>query len=61
VLAAGHFRSGVLLAPVTADLIAEFLTTGTLAATAAAFDPQRFAPADQDPDPRPTAREPAWK
>jgi glycine oxidase len=52
VLAAGHFRSGVLLAPVTADLICEYLATGTLEPAAAAFDPQRFSAAD---------REPAWK
>jgi glycine oxidase len=52
VLAAGHFRSGVLLTPVTAELIAEFLATGKLGPAAAAFDPRRFAPAD---------REPAWK
>ncbi|HEX9623134.1 MAG TPA: glycine oxidase ThiO [Streptosporangiaceae bacterium] len=64
VLAAGHFRSGVLLAPITADLIAEFLTTGTLGPAAAAFDPQRFAPAAREPDPHPTApaaRESVWK
>jgi glycine oxidase len=52
VLAAGHFRSGVLLTPVTAELITGFLATGTLGPAAAAFDPRRFAPAD---------REPAWK
>ena len=43
VLATGHFRSGVLLAPVTADLIAELLDTGTSAAAAIPFLPQRFA------------------
>lgn len=43
VLATGHFRSGVLLAPVTADLIAELLATGTNAAAATPFLPQRFA------------------
>jgi glycine oxidase len=52
VLAAGHFRSGVLLAPVTAELIAEYLVTGNLGPAAEAFNPQRFALADQ---------EPAWK
>jgi len=64
VLAVGHFRSGVLLAPATADLIAEYLATGTLDAAAAAFDPRRFAPADREPDPRrpsPADPEPAWK
>ena len=52
VLAAGHFRSGVLLAPATADLIAEYLATGNLDAQAAAFDPQRFAPSHREPGPR---------
>jgi glycine oxidase len=59
VLAAGHFRSGVLLAPATADLIAEFLVTGTLDAQAAAFGPQRFAPNPHHSIP--TDSEPAWK
>jgi glycine oxidase len=43
VLATGHFRSGVLLAPVTADLIADQLVTGTMDETAAPFSAQRFA------------------
>jgi glycine oxidase len=43
VLATGHFRSGVLLAPVTADLIADQLVTGTMDQTAAPFSAQRFA------------------
>ena len=43
VLAAGHFRSGVLLAPVTADLIASQLATGTMDQAAAPFSAQRFA------------------
>ncbi len=42
VIATGHFRSGVLLAPVTADLIADLLVTGTPAAAAGPFRPQRF-------------------
>jgi glycine oxidase len=42
VLATGHFRSGVLLAPVTADIIADYLATGRLADTALPFAPQRF-------------------
>jgi glycine oxidase len=45
VLATGHFRSGVLLAPVTADLIAGFLATGALDDAAAPFGPARFGPA----------------
>ncbi len=43
VLATGHFRSGVLLAPVTADLIAGFLVDGELPDRAAPFAPGRFA------------------
>jgi glycine oxidase len=43
VIATGHFRSGVLLAPVTADLIAGFLADGTMPASAAAFSPGRFS------------------
>ena len=42
VLATGHFRGGVLLAPVTADLIADFLVTGTVDQAAAPFRAQRF-------------------
>ncbi len=43
VLATGHFRNGVLLAPITADLIAEFLATERLPRTAARFSPARFS------------------
>jgi glycine oxidase len=43
VLATGHFRSGVLLAPVTADLIADQLVTGIMDQAAAPFSAQRFA------------------
>jgi glycine oxidase len=43
VLATGHFRSGVLLAPVTADLIASQLATGTMDQAAAPFSAHRFA------------------
>jgi glycine oxidase len=42
VLATGHFRAGVLLAPVTADTIADYLQTGHLAAAAAPFAISRF-------------------
>jgi glycine oxidase len=42
VVATGHFRAGVLLAPVTADLIAGLLTTGTIDQAAAPFSAQRF-------------------
>ena len=45
VLATGHHRNGILLAPVTADAIVALLTTGTVPSAVAAFDPQRFAAA----------------
>jgi glycine oxidase len=41
--AAGHFRNGILLAPVTADLVAGALAGEPLPAWAAAADPRRFA------------------
>jgi glycine oxidase len=43
VLATGHFRNGVLLAPVTADAIAGVLLDGEAPAEAAAFSPRRFS------------------
>ncbi|QMU73702.1 glycine oxidase ThiO [Streptacidiphilus sp. P02-A3a] len=48
--ATGHHRNGVLLTPVTADALAEYLGTGVLPAVAAPFSPGRFA------EPVPTAR-----
>jgi glycine oxidase len=42
VVAAGHHRNGVLLAPVTADLIAELAATGKPAPLLDAFAPGRF-------------------
>jgi glycine oxidase len=46
VLATGHFRAGVLLAPVTADTIAEYLVTGRTDPLWAPFAAGRFpAPA----------------
>jgi glycine oxidase len=41
-LATGHFRHGVLLAPVTADVIAEYLVTQQLPGIAAPFTVSRF-------------------
>ena len=50
VLATGHFRAGVLLAPVTADVITDYLTTQRLPDLAAPFTPERFArPAGRPP------------
>jgi glycine oxidase len=42
VLATGHFRGGVLLAPVTAEVIAEYLATEGLPELAAPFTVARF-------------------
>ncbi len=42
VLATGHFRNGVLLTPVTADLVSELLVTGELPELAAPFTRDRF-------------------
>ncbi|WP_078621009.1 glycine oxidase ThiO [Streptomyces aurantiacus] len=44
-LATGHFRNGVLLTPVTGDVMAHALTTGELPDEAAAFTPRRFSAA----------------
>ncbi|MFF2849470.1 glycine oxidase ThiO [Streptomyces sp. NPDC058001] len=41
-LATGHFRNGVLLTPVTGDIMAEVLVTGELPDEARPFAPQRF-------------------
>lgn len=43
VVATGHFRNGILLTPVTAQAVAELLTTGTLPAIVTPFSPRRFA------------------
>jgi glycine oxidase len=45
VVATGHFRGGVLLAPVTAELVAGYLAGGELPPLAAPFAPGRFTPA----------------
>ena len=41
-LATGHYRNGVLLTPVTGDVMAEVLTTGVLPDEARPFSPRRF-------------------
>jgi glycine oxidase len=53
VLATGHFRSGVLLAPVTADIIAEYLATKRISAGLVQFSAERFARPDRPADPGP--------
>jgi glycine oxidase len=42
VYATGHYRNGILLAPVTADGVAELLASGTLPRLLAPFTPSRF-------------------
>jgi glycine oxidase len=41
-IASGHFRGGVLLAPITGDIMAELLATGQVPAAARPFTPERF-------------------
>jgi glycine oxidase len=43
VAATGHYRNGILLAPVTADGVAQLLTDGHLPAVLEPFTPSRFA------------------
>jgi glycine oxidase len=43
IAATGHYRNGVLLAPITADGVAELVADGTLPDVLAPFTPQRFA------------------
>ncbi len=50
VLATGHFRNGVLLTPVTADVVAAYLATGALPEEAAPFSAARFAGSRRAPD-----------
>jgi glycine oxidase len=42
ILATGHYRNGVLLTPVTADAIADLVTTGSLPDVARGFELDRF-------------------
>ena len=45
VLATGHYRNGVLLTPITADVISQLITSGELDSVAAPFSLDRFVPA----------------
>jgi glycine oxidase len=47
VLATGHYRNGVLLTPVTGDVLADVLTDGRLPPYALPFSPGRFDPPGQ--------------
>ena len=42
VLATGHFRNGILLAPITAEAIAELVATGRSAIDLTPFSLSRF-------------------
>ncbi len=46
VVATGHYRNGILLAPITADAVVGLLTSGALPAGFDRFDPCRFARAE---------------
>jgi glycine oxidase len=41
-VATGHFRNGILLAPITGRLIAEYVLEGCLSEAMASFSPARF-------------------
>ena len=43
ILACGHYRNGILLAPLTGKALAELLATGELPESVAAADPERLA------------------
>jgi len=47
VIATGHFRSGVLLTPITAKLVGEFITLGNVGMDWEPFSPTRFAQAQK--------------
>jgi glycine oxidase len=42
VYATGHYRNGALLAPITAELVADLLEGRTLGSTLAPYAPSRF-------------------
>lgn len=42
IAATGHYRNGVLLTPITGDMIAELLATDTVPEAIVSFSPQRF-------------------
>jgi glycine oxidase len=53
-LAIGHFRNGILLAPLTARLLADAIVTGQHPAELAPFSPDRLPPAGTPTGTRPT-------
>lgn len=58
VVATGHYRNGILLTPVTADSVAELLSSGQLPEIMRPFDARRFVGAVVDAHSRPLAGEP---
>jgi len=46
-MATGHFRSGILLAPITARLIREWITLGSVGVDCDRFSPLRFQAANR--------------
>ena len=46
-IATGHYRNGILLAPLTGEIMADLLLNGTRTVLAAAFSPERFATSAQ--------------
>jgi glycine/D-amino acid oxidase-like deaminating enzyme len=44
VFAAGHFRNGILLAPVTAEIVADLILKGATSRSLEAYRPTRFSP-----------------
>ncbi len=53
-VATGHYRHGILLAPITATLMADLILTGRPALDLAPFSPARFSPLRPDPTVRRT-------
>jgi glycine oxidase len=49
VLATGHHRNGILLTPLTAEVISTYVLTGSLAETARPFTPERFDDGKRQP------------
>jgi glycine oxidase len=50
VVATGHYRNGVLLAPITADAVVGLITGGDMLEAMTPFSPGRFAPGAPGPD-----------
>ena len=44
-MATGHHRNGILLAPLTIDMISQYMLTGEIDPAIRAFGIERFAPA----------------